>query len=268
VTQRWPWFDPADPRAPSMEVWNALSPAERDEVVAQLPSEWQDALPPEGDPHRVPQKQALESLDAFYKKLGRKVYLSSNLGVYYPAEARFAPDLLAVLDVEPHERESWIVAREGKGLDFALEICVRGDRRKDLEKNVEKYARLGIPEYFVFDRGRLRLHGWTLPEPGARAYTPIVPQLGRWPSRALGLDLTLESTRLRFLYGTAPLLDADELMQRANLLLAEVTRQRQEEARQREEEARRAEEQRHRAEEAERRLAAALAELERLKQAQ
>src|SRR5262245_36984624 len=42
---------------------------------------------------------------------------------------------------------AWVVAEEGKGLDFVLEVLHKGDRNKDLVENVERYAQLGIPEY-------------------------------------------------------------------------------------------------------------------------
>jgi hypothetical protein len=35
--------DPEDPRAPSQEVWDALSPREREQVVDSLPSEIESA---------------------------------------------------------------------------------------------------------------------------------------------------------------------------------------------------------------------------------
>lgn len=55
-----------------------------------------------------------------------------------------------------------VVADEGKGLDWVLEVVCHGDRRKDLVENVKRYAALGIPEYFIYDvaclsaTGRLR----------------------------------------------------------------------------------------------------------------
>jgi len=96
--------------------------------------------------------------------------VSSELVIYYPGQPRFCPDVLAVLDVEPRGRESWIVSAEGKGLDFVLEIHTAGDERKDFERNVQRYAALGIPKYFAFDRPRARLWGWRLTEPGAGIY--------------------------------------------------------------------------------------------------
>lgn len=207
--------DPGDPRAPSQLEWDRLSAEERERVVQSLP----DLVPveiagPEGDPHREAKASALDALGRFFQRIGRRIYLSSELAVYYPGEPRFVPDLLAVLDVEPHERMKWVVAAEGRGLDFVLEVHVSGDAAKDHEKNVTRYAALGIPEYFIFDRGRSRLAGYRLPDASARAYAAVLPQAGRFASHVLGLDLTVVGTRLRFFHGTAPLEVADELIGR------------------------------------------------------
>jgi Uma2 family endonuclease len=271
LTPSWS-LDPNDPRAPSEEVWESLTPEERLWVVDSLPSEIESALPPEGDVHRLAAHGPMGALGEFFRRIRRRVYLSSNLLVYYPNERVFAPDLIAVLDVDPHLRDRWVVSHEGKGLDLALEVMYRGDDRKDLERNVEWYARLGIPEYFLFDRKRMTLRGWALPRPDARRYEPLLPQAGRWPSRVLGLELGLEGDRLRFFFGTAPVPELEELARRAENLLAEAERRFQEETERAEQEAQRAEQEAQRAEqEAERarelerqlaKLVARVAELE------
>jgi Uma2 family endonuclease len=218
-------IDPADPRAPSQEVWDRMSPEERARVVAMLPSEDKPAhLAPEGDVHRKAKNTTAETLDAFFRRIGRKIYVSSEIGVYYPGEPRFSPDVLAVLDVETHDRSSWVVSTEGKGLDLAIEIHVSGDVAKDHEANVERYARLGIQEYFIFDRLRSSLKAYRLPPPVAgrrrpQAYLPILPQQGRYASEVLGLDLTLEGTRLRFLLGMAPIPEHEELIAKLGAML-------------------------------------------------
>jgi hypothetical protein len=267
-------IDPDDPRAPPEDVWDALSPAERQRIVDCLPSEFpcSQANPPEGDAHFNAKMGTREVLDGYFARTGRRVYVACELPIYYPGEPLFAPDVMAVLDVAVHERASWVVKQEGRGLDLAIEILVSGSRSKDLEKNVERYARLGIAEYFVFDRGRLRLHGYRLPEPNARAYQPILPQGGRYASRVLGLDLRLEETRLRFFHGAAAIPDANELISSLEKMVdaselritAAEEQLRVAEERAEAEAHLRAEEARLRAE-AERRLAEALAELERLK---
>lgn len=271
-----PWtVDPEDPRAPPLEVWEQLSPEQRARVVDSLPSEFEasEAQPPEGDPHFNAKVSARKTLGRFFERIGRKIYLACELPVYYPGERMFAPDVFAVTDVEPHERQRWVVADEGKGLDFALEIFVSGSRRKDHEENVERYARLGIREYFIFDRGRMRLGGYRLSGPRATRYDPIVPQRGHYVSEVLGLELVLDESRLRFYYGDAELPEAEELIAKlegmlnqleARLAEAEETALR--EAQLRQEEARLRQEEARLRQDAERRLAEALHELEKRKQ--
>lgn len=199
-----------------------MSHDERARVCDSLPSEIERATPPEGDRHRVPKTRAMEALGEFFRRIGRRVYLSSELPVYYPNERVFGPDLIAVLAVEPHERDRWVVSLEGKGVDLAFEVTLAGDAKKDLEENVVRYARLGIPEYFVLDARTTRLLGYRL-EPGASAYQPILPQAGRWPSKVLGLDLSLEGGRVRFFHGSAPLLEASELITRLERMMEELS---------------------------------------------
>lgn len=275
--------DPDDPRAPPEDVWARMSPEERRRVIDSLPSEFEasEAAPPEGDEHQDAKLRVRDALRTFFSRSGKRVYVGCELPIYYPGEKMFAPDIMAVVDVPMHKRDSWMVSAEGRGLDLALEVIWSGRRRKDLKQNVERYARLGIKEYFVFDRKRMRLAGYRLPDPPRRpfAYQPILGQNGLYTSQVLGLDLFLEKDRLRFYVGPAPLPDMEELVGRLESALETVdTRIRaaeeradeaeeraEREARRAEEEARRAEEEARRAEEAERRLAEALTEIERLK---
>jgi Uma2 family endonuclease len=284
------------PMAPSAEEWEALSPAERAAVVATLPGEvtYDEIAMPEGDRHSKAKARALDALRGYFTRQRRRIYLAQELPVYYPNEPRFAPDLLAVLDAEDVDRDKWAVSAEGnKGLDWVLEVHVGGDRKKDAEHNVTRYARLGIPEYFLYDRSRTRLSAYRLASPEARVYTPIVPNHGLYESRVLGLDVQVDDDRLRFYAGTALLLESPELIARVQAMYdsaqrradeeaqrreeaerlrdeevrrrEEAERLRDEEARRREEEARRREEETRRREEAEREVERLRAELERLK---
>ncbi len=266
----WPTNKGGDafPRAPSREAWERMSPEERARVVDSLPGEvtYEEMAPPEGDKHSEAKVSALDALKGYFKRQRRKVYLAMELPVYYPAERRFAPDLLVVLDVETHSRNKWLVSHEGRGLDWVLEVHVGGDRKKDAEYNVRRYARLGIPEYFIYDRARQRLEGYRLGTPEAREYTRMEPQQGRYISEVLGLELQLEGDRLRFWAGNAPLLESDELIARMNELITGLQQRVDEEARQRAEEARQRTEETRRREELEQRLAELQAEMERLKQ--
>ncbi len=237
-------IDPDDPRAPSEEVWASLTEEERLDVLASLPSEIPRALPPEGDAHRIPKAQALESLGEYFRQKGRSVYLSSELPVYYPAEPMFAPDLIAVLDVATHPRPHWVVSHEGKGLDFVLEVHVAGDRRKDTEVNVERLERLQVPEYFVYEPLKARLIGYRLHD---ATYSPILPQGGRWKSSVLQLDLALDEGRLRFFTGSSPLLDSRELIDQLTSMVDKVVQKAKAEAQRADSEAQRADSEAQRA---------------------
>ncbi len=225
-------FDPADPRSPSEDQWAEMTPAQRARVVSMLPAEvpW-ELMPPEGDAHRAAKERATGTLDDFYRRVGRRIYISSELSVFYPNEPRFSPDVLAVLDVDPHQRNKWVVVDEGKGLDLVIEVHAAGDRAKDYKTNVERYARLGITEYFIFDVSALDLRGHRLaPAEGKkpRAYRPVLPQRGRWASTVLGLDLAIDGGKIRFFHGNAPLLEAAELADNLGKMLDEVLAHKQE----------------------------------------
>lgn len=258
-------LDPDDPRAPTEPQWAAMSEGERARVVAGLPAEMPWELhPPEGDDHRDAKDKARDALDEHFRRKGRRVYVSSELTTYYPGERRICPDVLAVTDVALHPRQSWVVSREGKGLDFVLEVHVSGDARKDFEQNVVRYASLGIPEYFAFDRPRGRLWGWHLPE-SATAYQRHVPQRGRLSSAVLGLELTVEDGRVRFYEGNAPLLFADELVGRLEKTIDRLIEARDFEAQRAEQEAQRAEQEAQRADREAARAKELEQELERLR---
>jgi Uma2 family endonuclease len=236
-------------------------------VEAELPGEVTDAemSPPEGDRHFRPKVRALDALQNFFRRQKRRIYVAAELPVYYPAARRFAPDLLAVLDVEDKERDKWLVSAERRGLDWVLEVHVGGDRKKDAETNVKRYAEHGIPEYFIYDRARGRLLGYRLPSPEARIYTPIVPQGGLYASTVFGLDLQVASDRLRFFAGTALLLESEELIARLDGMVEVAQARTEAEAKRAEEEASRAEQEASRADAAERELAELREELARLK---
>jgi Uma2 family endonuclease len=217
-----------------------MGPEEQARVVESLPGEvtWDEMAMPEGDKHFRGKVRALEMLESYFRHQRRKVYLGAELPIYYPGERRFAPDLLAVLDVEHYEREKWVVSHEGKGLDWVLEVHVGGDRKKDAEYNVKRYARLGIPEYFIYDRSRERLEAFRLASPQARVYTRMEPRQGRYVSEVLGLEFEVVDEELRVWAGTALLLEPEELLARTREKLEQVQRRVEEETRLREEEAR------------------------------
>ncbi|MBX3246797.1 MAG: Uma2 family endonuclease [Myxococcales bacterium] len=219
------------PQAPTQEEWDRLSDAERAAVIEALPASMTDAemSPPEGDLHYDAKNDARETLREWFRRRGQQVYVAAELTTYYPGEPRFAPDVLAVFDVPVHDRMKWVVSAEGKGLDWVLEVHVGGDRKKDAELNVARYARLGIPEYFIYDRARQHLIGYRLAA-GSTTYGRIVPQAGRYPSEVLGLELSLQHGRLCFFHANAELLTPRDLAARLEGMVAQLERERDEEA--------------------------------------
>jgi Uma2 family endonuclease len=216
----------AVPIAPTEEAWRAMTADQRarflDEVLDML-SDPRSAMS-EGRPHKKAKTRSLDMLGLHFKATGRVVYLAEEMAVLYPGEDVFTPDVLAVVGVpepEDDDRMAWVVADEGKGLGLVLEVLDRGNRKKDLEDNVERYARLSIPEYFVYDRAHDRLRGFRLPAPGAKRYLPIVPQGGRYASTVLGVDLAVEGGKLRPFHGMAELFGSDELIRRLTGMVRE-----------------------------------------------
>ena len=198
-----------------------MTPRQRDELQLEVLAALSDPadLMSEGRPHKRAKSRALDMLGLHFKTLGRDVYLAEEMAVMYPGEEGFSPDVLAVLDVpqpDDDQRLAWVVADERRGLDFVLEVLHRGDRKKDLVTNVDRYARLGIPEYFVYDRAQERIVGYRLPAEGERRYQRIVPQAGRYSSAVLGLDLAVQGGSLRFFYGIGELIGSDDLIDRLN----------------------------------------------------
>ena len=151
--------------------------------------------------------------------------LAEEMAVLYPGQPSIGPDILAVLDVpqpEEDERMAWVVVDEGKGPDLVLEVLHHGDRNKDLVANVARYAALGIPEYFVYDRARQQIIGYRLPGPGATRYQRILPQMGRCASTVLGLDLAVIGGKLRFYYGQAELIGTPDLIDRIRGMMQDL----------------------------------------------
>ena len=185
---------------PGREDEARLTRAERDEITERIRdtvATWQETQPPEGTAHERAIRGTLERIERHFKRRQRGLFLAINLLVEYRDEPGFAPDLVAVVDVPVgEERTSWSVEREGRGIDLALEVLFHGDQKKDLRENVTRYARLGIPEYFVFDGKRSRISAWRL-LPGHDGYTPIVPQYGAYPSQVLGVEFAVVEGRLR-----------------------------------------------------------------------
>lgn len=206
------------PITPSAEVWRAMSRQARERHVEEviLALQAQAEAMAEGRPHFRAKVGAVTTLGDHFERIGKRIYLASELPVLYPDEPPFAPDLMAVLDVaDPGDddlRMCWSVAEEGRGLDLVLEIHYAGDKDKDLVSNLARYARLGVPEYFVYDRRAQRLYGYRLGP--NRQYQSLPIRGGLCHSSVLDLNLRVLDGRLRFYAGAALVPETRELLAR------------------------------------------------------
>jgi Uma2 family endonuclease len=222
-----PPADPASLPAPTEDEWRAMTPAERERRVLQIVDALQDPqrAMSEGRRHKRAKSQAVDALSLHFRAIGRVVYIAEEMPVLYPGRPGFIPDVLAVVGVEQPEddpRMAWDVMAEGRGLDLVIEVLHMGNRKKDLVENVGLYASLGIPEYFVYDRLRLGLHGYRLPSPSAGRYQRLLPQYGRYTSQVLGLDLMIQGGRLRFFSGLAELIGSEDLIGRLQGMVTDL----------------------------------------------
>ena len=64
-----------------------------------------------------------------------------------------APDVYVAFDVANRHRSSYVVWEEGKPPDFVLEIVSPSSRRRDVKEKPGIYAKIGVPEFFLYDPG-------------------------------------------------------------------------------------------------------------------
>lgn len=223
------------PRAPTAEAWATMTAAEQARAEAALiASESREELDErdamaEGDPHIDAKMDARDTLRAYFARRGRRMYVGAEIKVFYPGEKGFTPDVIAVADVDQHPRNCWMVSREGKGVDLALEVHYEGDWRKDFVDNVAKYASLGIHEYFIYDVRRGQVRGHRLPRSGPVSYEVIPSRAGKYRSDVLDLELAVEGGRLRFYLGTAELITATEMVDKLERMVEAAAAQSEQE---------------------------------------
>ncbi|MBF0349457.1 MAG: Uma2 family endonuclease [SAR324 cluster bacterium] len=258
---------------PTREAWENMSPVERRQkemsIIAAL--EQESSLMGETTIHFESRASATEVLRRFFQGKGRTAFIASDLHTLYPGERAFYPDLLVVFDVETHHRRSWNVMREGRGLDFALEILSRETRRKDRVEKLNLYMRIEIPEYFIFDPDLFSLKGYRLIQ---QIYQEIPPEDGKIFSQILGLYLKVEADKLRFSVPDGLEVPfAYELVEQLNQkllhkerIIEDYARDLDEEYQRAEDEKQRAEDEKQRAEAEKQRADKAEAELQRLRQ--
>ncbi|HLI05863.1 MAG TPA: Uma2 family endonuclease [Ktedonobacteraceae bacterium] len=179
-----------------------------------------------------------------------------NLNFYQTLDAReypVAPDLAIIKGVAMERVRSWAPGRIGVPPQVVFEILSEETWKKDLREKPEKYASLGVQEYFAYDPNEppinrataRRLFGWRL-DTKRREMIEMFPNADGWLwSEQLGSWLVPDGDYLR-LYDREHRLRLTEAQAEA-LLRAQAAERAREEARRAEEQARQAEEARRQA---------------------
>jgi Uma2 family endonuclease len=145
----------------------------------------------------------IQTLDDRYAERPR-VHVAGNLLLYYEEgnpRKHISPDVQVTFGIPKVPlRNYFLVWKEGKGPDVAIEITSKTTRRHDQGKKLEIYRDvLKVREYFLFDPTEDYLHpslqGFQLV---GGDYAQIKPVGGRLPSKILGLHLERDGEHLRF----------------------------------------------------------------------
>jgi Uma2 family endonuclease len=153
----------------------------------------------ETDAHRDWMVRIIEILKLLF--MGRRIYVSGNLLVYFvegDPKKSVAPDVFVAKNSDPGRRRVFKVWEESGWITLVLEVTSKKTRRQDLGTKKDLYARLKIPEYFLYDP----LGEWLSPPlQGYRlvndAYVLLEPQAdGALVSAQLGISFRLEGADL------------------------------------------------------------------------
>ena len=104
-----------------------------------------------------------------------------------PREYPVAPDLAVIKGVEFRHGKSWAVGRTGPAPHVVFEILSEETWKKDLREKPDKYASMGVQEYFAYDPNdpplrrstAQRLRGWHL-DARNKEMVEITPNAAGW----------------------------------------------------------------------------------------
>jgi len=153
----------------------------------------------ETDWHRDWIIRLIDMLQQRYR--GQQVYVTGDLLLYYEEgnPKRFlVPDVFVVLNHLPGMRRIYKLWEEGKPPNAVIEVTSRRTKHQDANAKPQKYAAIGVGEYFLFDPAndylRPPLRGYRLTDEG---YVPIEPDAtGGLICEQLSLRLCLEAGEL------------------------------------------------------------------------
>ena len=185
----------------------ATTPSPKGRRIPSAPTDASDLYPAEdgkpmavSDYHRRILIRTLGVIEEHFRQMP-EIYVSGDILMYYvkgDPRKSVSPDILVSFGLGKKPRRTYLVWKEGKVPDFAMEFSSKGTYRNDLGRKMELYASLGIPDYFLYDAEGLYLPsplmGFTLVD---GVYVPISPGAnGGLHSPSLGLDFHVDDEGL------------------------------------------------------------------------
>jgi len=159
----------------------------------ELPSE--DGVPLETNRHRLEMNLLCDALDRHLATRRPDYFVGGNMFFYFSLlQTRKndfrGPDVFVALGVEHRDRKSWAMWEEdGKAPDVIIELTSESTAEEDHGPKRHVYARLHVPEYFIYDPLTCALEGYRL-DIARGDYRPATPTAhGRLASLALSLEL-------------------------------------------------------------------------------
>jgi Uma2 family endonuclease len=155
----------------------------------------------ETDLHRRLMTEVIDTLTWWFRDRP-DVYVSGNLLVFYEKgnkRVHVSPDAFVVPGVGNHERENYLLWKEGRGLDFVVELTSKTTMLDDIEAKYNLYVeKLAVKEYVLFDpREEYLTPSFQMFRRHGGGFRPVKPAQGRFTSRVLGLELERDGSDLR-----------------------------------------------------------------------
>lgn len=124
----------------------------------RLPS-CEDELVPQNTRHAVAIEDGFGGLRVRWR--GRPdVFVGADQFVYWDPDydqrtksgnPPLSPDVYVAFGVANRHRSAYVVWDEGKPPDFVLEVASPSSRQRDENEKRDAYAKMGVPEYFLYD---------------------------------------------------------------------------------------------------------------------
>lgn len=101
-------------------------------------------------------KRVQDMLETYFSR-APEVYISGNIMMYDiegPTRTAVSPDILVAFGLGQKFRRTYKVWEEGKPPDFVMEFSSKRTYQNDLDEKMALYARMNIPDYFLYDPDR------------------------------------------------------------------------------------------------------------------